>query len=148
MQRKKPDVDIVLDILKQTLAANPTSTFTASLLQQYQERGGLSKKQLEGLYHKASKVTGMAEGKLATLQAIILKKPTRYKSELPQVTPAFTKDENAGKLIAAILEKYPQHKRLLFLKANYEANKPFTAIETEELKRFYKLLVESKITNA
>ena len=56
MKRKKLDVDIVLDILKETLAANPTSSFTASLLHQYQERGGLSKKQLEGLHHKASKV--------------------------------------------------------------------------------------------
>ena len=147
MQRKKPDVDIVLDILKQTLAANPTSTFTASLLQQYEERGGLSKKQLEGLYHKASKVNDITEGKLATLQAIILKKPTRYKSELPQAAPVFTKDESVGKLIDGILEKYPQHKRVVFFKANYDANKPLSVIETEEIKRFYKLLIESKAAN-
>ncbi len=142
MQRKKPGVDIILDVLEETLAANPTSSFTASLLQQYQERGSLSKKQLEGLYHKASKVNSITEGKLATLQAIILKKPTRYKSSLPQTAIAFTKDEATGKLIAAILEKYPQHKRVLFLKANYDANHPFSVKETEELKRFYKLLVE------
>ncbi|GAB2831848.1 hypothetical protein [Ferruginibacter profundus] len=142
MERKKPDVDVVLNVLKETLAANPTSTFTASLLQQYQERGGLSKKQLEGLYHKASKVDTITEGKLATLQAIILKKPTRYKSPLPQPTPAFTKDEAIGKLITAILEKYPQHKRVLFFKANYDSNKPFAVTETEELKRFYKLLID------
>lgn len=142
MERKKPDVDVVLNVLKETLAANPTSTFTASLLQQYQERGGLSKKQLEGLYHKASKVNTITEGKLATLQAIILKKPTRYKSPLPQPTPAFTKDEAIGKLITAILEKYPQHKRVLFFKANYDSNKPFAVTETEELKRFYKLLID------
>ena len=144
MQRKKPDVDIVLDILQQTLAANPTSTFTASLLHQYQERGSLSKKQLEGLYHKASKVNDITEGKLATLQAIILKKPTRYKSELPQAIPAFTKDENTGTLINSILDKYPQHKRVVFFKANYDANQPFTVTETEEIKRFYKLLIEDK----
>jgi hypothetical protein len=142
MQRKKPDVDVVMDVLKQTLEANPTSTFTASLLQQYQERGGLSKKQLEGLYHKASKVESISEGKLATLQAIILKKPTRHRSPLPQPAAAFTKDETTGKLITAILEKYPQHKRVLFFKANYDNNKPFSLIETEELKRFYKLLIE------
>jgi hypothetical protein len=142
MERKKPDVDVILDVLKETLAANPTSTFTASLLQQYQERGGLSKKQLEGLYHKASKVNTITEGKLATLQAIILKKPTRYKSPLPQPTPAFTKDEAMGKLITAILEKYPQHKRVLFFKANYDSNRPFAVTEAEELKRFYKLLID------
>jgi hypothetical protein len=142
MQRKKPDVDIVLDVLKQTLEANPTSTFTASLLQQYEQRGGLSKKQLEGLYHKASKVEGISDGKLATLQAIILKKPTRHRSPLPQPTAAFIKDEATGKLIASILEKHPLHKRVLFFKANYESNKPFSVTETEELKRFHKLLVE------
>ena len=142
MQRKKPDVDVIMDVLKDTLAANPSSTFTASLLQQYQERGGLSKKQLEGLYHKASKVDTITEGKLATLQAIILKKHTKHKSPLPQPTPAFVKDETTGKLIAAILEKYPQHKRVLFFKANYDNNKPFAVPETEELKRFYKLLIE------
>ncbi|MEI9957353.1 MAG: hypothetical protein WDM90_13915 [Ferruginibacter sp.] len=91
MQRKKPDVDIILDVLQQTLAANPTSTFTASLLQQYQERGSLSKKQLEGLHHKASKVNGIAEGKLATLQAIILKKHTKHKSPLPTSHAVFCK---------------------------------------------------------
>ncbi len=142
MQRKKPDVDVIMDVLKQTLEANPSSTFTASLLQQYQERGGLSKKQLEGLYHKASKVETISEGRLATLQAIILKKHTRHRSSLPQPTPLFTKDETTGQLIAAILEKYPLHKRVLFFKANYDNDKPFSVTETEELKRFYKLLIE------
>jgi hypothetical protein len=142
MHRKKPDVDVIMDVLKETLAANPSSSFTASLLQQYQERGGLSKKQLEGLYHKASKVTTITEGKLATLQAIILKKPTRYKSPLPQPTPLFVKDETTGNQITAILQQYPQHKRVLFFKANYDNNKPFSVAETEEVKRFYKLLIE------
>jgi hypothetical protein len=142
MQRKKPDVDIVLDLLKETLAANPTSSFTASLLQQYQERGGLSKKQLEGLYHKASKVEHVNPGKLATLQAIILKKPMKHKSPLPQPVAAFVKDETAGKLISDILLKYPQHKRVVFFKGKYENNEPFSVLESEELKRFHKLLIK------
>ncbi len=142
MYRKKLDVDIVLDVLKETLAANPTSSFTASLLHQYLQRGSLSKKQLEGLHHKASKVNSIAVGKLATLQAIILKKFNKYKSALPQPTPLFTKDESIGQLIAAILQKYPQHKRVVFLKAQYDNNKPFSVTAAEELKRFYKLLIE------
>jgi hypothetical protein len=141
MHRKKLDVDIVLDILKETLAANPTSTFTASLLRQYQERGGLSKKQLEGLHHKASKVNTIPAGKLATLEAIILKKFTKHKSALPQPAPLFTKDETTGQLITGILQKYPQHKRVLFFKAKYDNNEPFSVVETEELKRFFKLLL-------
>ena len=140
MQRKKPDVDIILDVLKDTLAANPTSTFTASLLHQYQERGGLSKKQLEGLYHKASKVDTINEGRMATLQAIILKKHTKHKSPLPQATPAFVKDETTGKLITSILEKYPQHKRVLFLQSKYRNNEPLTASELADLKNFSRLL--------
>ena len=75
--KKKPDVDVIMDILKETLKANPAAAFVESLLFQYQERGGLSKKQLEGLHSKASKVSSIAPGKLATLEAIILKSPTR-----------------------------------------------------------------------
>lgn len=142
MQRKKPDVDIILDILKETLLHNPSSTFVSSLLFQYQERGGLSKKQLEGLHHKASKVSSIAQGKLATLQAIILKKPMKHRSIASLPTPLYTKDEAQGKLIMAILEKYPQHKRVLFLKARYENNEPLSVPEAEELKRFHKLLIK------
>jgi hypothetical protein len=142
MQRKKPDVDIVLDILKETLQYNPSSTFVSSLLYQYQERGGLSKKQLEGLYHKASKVESIPPGKMATLQAIILKKPMKHRSPLPSPTPLYTKDETWGKLIEEILQKYPQHKRVLFLKNRYDNNEPLSLPETEELKRFHKILIK------
>ena len=55
MQRKKPEVDVVLQILQASLEAQPSSSFLQSLLFQYQERGGLSKKQLEGLHAKAKK---------------------------------------------------------------------------------------------
>ncbi len=142
MQRKKPGVDIILGVLEDTLAANTTSTFVKSLLYQYQERGGLSKKQLEGLYHKASKVAAIAPGKLATLQAVILKKPVKHKSPLPIPAQAFIKDEETGKLIAGILQKYPQHKRVFFFKTRYDNNESLSLIETEELKRFYKLLMK------
>ena len=50
MNKIKPGLDIVLDVLKASLAAYPTSKFIESLLFQYQERGSLSKKQLEGLF--------------------------------------------------------------------------------------------------
>ena len=53
MFRKKPDVDIVKDLLELTAVAYPASTFIKSLAFQYEERGGLSKKQLEGLLKKA-----------------------------------------------------------------------------------------------
>jgi hypothetical protein len=139
MQRLKPDVDIVLDILKAVLEAQPLSSFTQSLLHQYQERGGLSKKQLEGLYSKAVKVKTIPVNKLATLEAIILRKHTKHRSELPVTAPLFQKDETTGQLIAAILQKQPQHKRVLFFRVKYDNNEVLSTTELAELKKFYKL---------
>src|SRR4051812_45448577 len=114
MNKIKPGVDIVLDVLKETLAAFPAASFVSSLLFQYQERGGLSKKQLEGLYSKASKVPGISTAKMATLQAIILKKHTRHRSE-PAVTPTIPeKDDVTPRLISEIIARYPHHKTILF----------------------------------
>ena len=115
IHRKKPDVDIINDVLEATMQAYPNSVFVQSLFNQYHERGGLSKKQMEGLYQKAVKVPNLPANKLATLEAEILKKPTRYKSSLPANTPLYTKNEEAGNLISARLDKYPQHKRVAFL---------------------------------
>lgn len=140
MQRKKPDVDIIKDLLELTLVAYPASTFIKSLAFQYEERGGLSKKQLEGLYKKAEKVSTIPANKLATLEAVILKRPTRYKSALPENTPLYTKDTRIGQLIETILEKYPQHKRVLFFKTRYENNETLSASDITELERFHKLL--------
>ncbi len=140
MQRKKIDVDVVKDVLKATLEAFPDSTFVKSLSFQYEERGGLSKKQLEGLYNKAAKVKAIPDNKLATLEAVIRKKPTRYKSPLPETKPLYTKDKETGRLIEAILAKYPLHKRVLFLQSKYENNELLSPIELSELKKFHKLL--------
>lgn len=140
MRRIRPDVDIVMDILKAVLEAQPLSSFTQSLLHQYQERGGLSKKQLEGLYGKASKIKGIPVGKLATLEAIILKKNSKHRSALPPVVPLYSKDEETGRIIDAILAKYPEHKRVLFFKLKYDNNELLLPAELTDLKRFEKLL--------
>ena len=141
MYRKKPDVDIIKDLLELTLIAYPASVFIKSLSIQYEERGGLSKKQLEGLYKKAGKVSSIPANKMATLEAMILKRPTRYKSALPENTPLFSKDIRTGQLITAILEEYPQHKRVLFFKIKYDNNELLSTLEITELERFYKLLL-------
>ena len=145
IQKKKPDVDVILDVLNETLAAYPASTFVASLLQQYQERGGLSRKQLEGLHGKASKVKSIAPGKLATLEAIMLKKNQKHRSEIPQnIAPVYEKNMATGLVIAAILQKYPEHKRVLFFKNKYDHNELLTPADISELEKFYKLLVVGK----
>ena len=141
MQRKKPDVDVIKDVLNAALVAFPASTFIQSLAHQYEERGGLSKKQLEGLFNKASGVKSIPANKLATLEAEILKRPTRYKSTLPQPTPLYTKDERIGNLIHDILGKFPEHKRVLFLKVKYDNNESLSATEISELEKFHKLLL-------
>lgn len=140
MQRKKADVDVVRDVLQQMLIARPDSTFIKSLAFQYEERGGLSKKQLEGLLQKATKVPEVPEHKLATLEAIILKKPTRERAAASAPTAFFTKDETIGAILAAILAKYPQHKQGLFLKNKYDNNEVLSAAEITDLKRLEKVL--------
>ena len=95
---------------------------------------------MEGLYSKATKVKDIPPGKLATLEAIILRKHSKHKSELPASTPLYVKDEEAGKMIEAILAKYPQHRRVLFFKLKYENNELLSPIERGELQKFSKLL--------
>jgi hypothetical protein len=140
MQRKKPGVDIIKDVLEASLLAYPASTFIQSLSLQYEERGFLSKKQLHGLHQKALKVKDMPQSKLGTLEAIILKMPTRFKSALPENEPLFVKDVVVGEKINGILAKYPQHKRVLFFQSKYENNEILNSVEMAELERFAKLL--------
>lgn len=142
MFKKKPGVDVIMDILIASQSAYPSSKFIESLIFQYQEKGGLSKKQLQGLYDKAGRLENMSPNKLATLEAIILKKVTREKSPPSlKVNEPIEKDATAGNLIDAILQKYPQHKRVLFYKAKFDKNDAFTAIEKAELEKFAKLLL-------
>jgi hypothetical protein len=140
MNQPKDRLDIINEVLEECIQAYPLSSFIISLYKQYQQRGSLSKKQLQGLYGKASKIENLPPGKLATIEAIIKRMPTRYKSELPEIKPLFEKDPETGLLISDILAKYPQHKRVLFLKAKYDNNEVFTVSDIADLKRFKSLL--------
>lgn len=140
MQQKKQGLDIINEVLEECILAYPVSSFVISLYKQYQERGSLSKKQLQGLHSKASKIKDISPGKLATVEAIINKMPTRDKSELPPSKPMFEKDESSGQMIDEILAKYPQHKRVLFFKSKYENNETLSPTELAELRKFKQLL--------
>ena len=137
----KKTIDIIEKVLDACYREGSYSLFIMSLMHQYEERGSLSKKQLQGLYQKARKIKDMPPSWLATLEAIILKMPTRYKSALPDPQPLFKRDEHAGKLIAAILSRYPQHKRVLFIQARYVNNETITPAELSELEKFSRLLL-------
>jgi len=141
MYKPKPGIDIIAKILDALYAHNPDALFVMSLMHQYEERGSLSKKQLQGLLSKAQKVKDMPSSWLGTLEAIILKMPTRYKPVEPVVaSPIYQKDETAGKYINAILARYPEHKRVLFLQAKYANNEPLSNDEMSELKKFVRIL--------
>jgi len=141
MYHKKTGIDIIGKILDALYTHNPDALFVMSLMHQYEERGSLSKKQLQGLLSKAQKVKEIPTGWLGTLEAIILKMPTRYKSEEPIMpAPIYEKNEEAEKLILSILAKYPEHKRVLFLQLKYNSREPVSIEELNELKRFHKAL--------
>ena len=136
------DVDVISDILAAAFAAYPESEFIQNLSHWYLVHGGLSKKQLEGLYKKAQKIKTINPGKLATLEAIILKRPAKYRSALPETKPLYIKDERVGELINSILAKYPQHKRVLFFQTKYNNNETLSQAEITELEKFHKLLIK------
>jgi hypothetical protein len=140
MPVQKHRLDMVNEVLEECILAYPLSSFIISLYKQYQERGSLSKKQLQGLYGKASKIENLPPGKLAAIEAIIKKMPTRYKSDLPEPKPLFEKDEGVGRMIDEILTRYPNHKRVLFLKTKYDNNDLFTSNDLADLKRFHALV--------
>ncbi len=141
---KKPGIDIVNEILEACILAYPVSSFIISLYKQYISRGWLTKGQLQGLYSKAGKIKELPPGKLASLEALINKMPTRYKSEAPATAPLYKKDESVGQLIETLLAKYPQHKRVLFLQSKYNNNESLTTTEIADLKRFQQLLTKDK----
>jgi len=139
MKSQKPGIDIINEVLEECILAYPVSSFIISLYQRYQKMGSLSKKQLQGLYDKASRIETLAPNKLTTLEAIIKRMPTRYKSDKPEAKPLFEKDIATGKLIDDILAVYPEHKRALFLKAKYENNEPLSTTELSDLQRFKRM---------
>jgi hypothetical protein len=141
MEQKKPGIDIINEVLEACIIAYPVSSFIISLYKQYITRGWLTKKQLQGLHDKAQKINDLPPGKVAALEAIINKMPNRYKSETPAtLKPLYEKDESTGQLIEVILKKYPQHKRVLFLKSKYQNNEPLTTGELADLKNFSRLI--------
>ncbi len=141
MAISKNKLDIIDKILDTCYKHNPDALFIMSLMHQYEERGSLSKKQLEGLYLKAAKVPEMPVNWLATLEATINKMHTREKSPAQINTPLYEKDELIGQKMELILQKYPQHKRVLFLHTKYQKNEVITPVEKAEIEKFYKILL-------
>jgi hypothetical protein len=145
LQGNKKKVDVIDKVLEACYQYNKDALFVMSLMHQYEERGSLSKKQLEGLVAKARKVPDMPVGWLAAVEAIILKMPTRDKTpiDLTKNTETDPYDKWIGQC-EAILEKYPAHKRVVYFETLLKQRKPFSLIEQQELEKFYRLLIEGK----
>jgi hypothetical protein len=136
MPSNKPEIDSVNVLLEECIMAFPVSSFIISLYKQYQQRGSLSKKQLQGLHSKASTIRDLAPGKLAAVEAIIKRMPTRFKSSVPENKPLYEKDKATGEMIDFILSKNASHKRVLFLKSKFDNNETLSPPELSELKKF------------
>jgi hypothetical protein len=134
--------DILLQILTKIRAMRPDSVFIESLYNHYCNRGGLSRKQLEGLLNKARKIPEFSQANIATLEAIILKKPVKEKAAATITAASAQKDDALEKMLAAILEKYPQHKTALFIKSKLRNNEAIASTTVTEIKKLHKLLIK------
>jgi hypothetical protein len=135
------EINIILNILEELIKVKPDNLFIRSLHQQFCNIGGLSKKQLEGLHAFATKSGIVTTAKLATLEAIIKKKPTRYKSEIIKKAPEIKKDTTIENLIEQIIAQYPQHKMALWLQSKIKGQESLSQNEISEVKRLAKILL-------
>ena len=134
-------VDITLRILTKLKEEYPESGFITGLYDQYCNIGGLSKKQMQDLHSKAKKSNVITITQLATLEALIKKKPTRYKSEKTTKAPELEKNyDELIHLLDSILKKYPQHKMALFLQTKITGNIALTEFEEKEIIRLAKVV--------
>lgn len=144
MQIKKGDIDFVDKILSCCYNHfRQEDIFVMSLMHQYEERGFLTKAQLQGLFYKAEKVPNLPAGLLATLQSTIKKLPTKEKKNAPIViTNEPKKDEETEAMLTKILTAFPQHKAVIGLQNNFSKYSKLNPSEKLELTKIYKLMVE------
>lgn len=139
----KQRIDVIEKVLNACYQHNPDALFIMSLMHQYEERGSLSRKQLQGLLLKAQKVKDMPPNWLATLEATILKMPVREKAAASQTATKPATPSKEAALIEQILAKYPQHKAILHLQQKLQQQQSLTPPEQTELERFARLLLKA-----
>lgn len=142
MEKKKDSIDFVEKILTVCYNNNKNDLFVMSLMNQYEDRGFLTKGQLQGLFYKAEKVDDLQPGLLATLEATLSKLPTKTKSEKPEIITEVKRDVETESKLKTILDKFPQHKAIIGLQNNFNKFDKLSSAEKLELDRFYKLLIK------
>jgi hypothetical protein len=140
MEIKKGNIDFVEKILMACYNSNKDDLFVMSLMHQYEDRGFLTKGQLQGLFYKAEKVKDLPAGLLATLEATLSKLPTREKKDAPIVLSEVKRDEETEAMLNEILAKYPQHKAVIGMQNSFRKFDKLSPAEKLELNKIYKLL--------
>ena len=146
MLSKNKKIDVIDKLLSLCYAHNKDALFIMSLMHQYEERGSLSKKQLEGLLLKAQKIKEIPAHQIAAVEAIVLKMPTRDKTPVQKTTPVINEAQAQKSTALAqadqILALYPAHKQVLLLKSKLTSHQLLTPQEQAELNKFVKILVK------
>ncbi len=146
MLSKNKKIDVIDKLLSLCYAHNKDALFIMSLMHQYEERGSLSKKQLEGLLLKAQKIKEIPAHQIAAVEAIVLKMPTRDKTPVQKTTPVINEAQAQKSTALAqadqILALYPAHKQVLLLKSKLSSHQSLTPQEQAELNKFVKILVK------
>jgi hypothetical protein len=138
----KKKIDVIDKVLNACYQYNKDALFVMSLMHQYEERGSLSRKQLEGLVLKARKVPDLPAGWIGAIEAIILKMPVRDKTPVAeQQAPQNDHSLVQQQQITEILQKYPEHKRILFMQSKLTGREQLNTTESAELERLYRLLI-------
>jgi hypothetical protein len=132
MQIKKGDIDFVDKILNCCYEHYKINDlFVMSLMHQYEERGFLTKGQLQGLFFKAEKVPNLPAGLLATLESTLKKLPTKEKKNIPiEINKAPKKDEETELMLQKILTAFPQHKAVIGFQNNFNKYEKLSTTET------------------
>lgn len=138
--RKKPDVDVIKEVLEWVIVAQPKSSFAQSLYIQYQERGTLSKAQLQGLLDKSSRISRIPDAHKATLEAIIKRKFSKTKSALPENKDLYEVDQLNLDKVNYILQYLPEHKSIRPLELKIKDHFPLTPLEISTIDKVYQLV--------
>lgn len=146
MLPKNKKIDVIDKLLSLCYEHNKDALFIMSLMHQYEERGSLSKKQLQGLLLKAQKIKEIPAHQIAAVEAIVLKMPTRDKTPVQKTTSAISDAETQIAAALAqteqILVLYPSHKQVLLLRSKLMSHQSLTFQEQADLTKFVKILVK------
>ena len=140
---KKGDYDFLATVFEWVFYSLPPrsdNSFIRNMYAFYMEKGGLSKKQLEALLKTVDYIGTEPPFARATLEAIIKKKKSRVKSDLPMPKPLYTQDSETKHKLEEVLAVAPAHKAALLYLEKISLNQPLSQSDRDSINRFHQLL--------